>query len=260
MTVNNELVLYIPTAKGVTIWRDLLYLVCLKFRGNTIKLYYLNKSDKKSASLNYFLRYLTQKLGDVILTDKLLIENTLAPKSKSYQVLPLWSRFKYSIKEIHISKTVGFFSNNYRFKGIDVYEKIVKMNPEIEFIVAGAMGDYRIGEHDNLTRLGSLDEEKAKKFYKSIDILIYPSRDDCFPLTILEALSAGVFVLGSNVGAIPSLLDSGRGMVLEIEDFVDININAFWPSLTEKRRIAKSAESHWTFDNFKEGLDDILIL
>ena len=258
--VNNEQTLYIPTAKGATIWRDFLYLVCLRIRRNSITLYYLNKSDKKRESINYVIRYLTQKLGDVILTDKLLIANTLALKSKSYRILPLWSRFEYSLKEISVSKKVGFFSNNYRFKGIDIYEKLVQAYPKIEFIVAGAKGDYQIGEYENLLCLGALDAEEAKEFYKSIDILIYPSRDDCFPLTILEALSAGVYILGSNVGAIPSLLDSGRGKVLEIENFIAMDIHEFWPSLTKKHSIAKSAKSKWTLNSFNEGIKSILDL
>lgn len=258
LQVKDEQVLYIPTAKGATIWRDLIYLTCLKIRRNSISLYYLNKSDKKKMSLNYGIRYLTQKLGLLILTDKLLVENTLAPISQDYRILPLWSRFEYSEQEISVTKRVGFFSNNYRFKGLDIFEEIVRANPEIEFIVAGANGDYTISEYINLKPLGPLNAKEAREFYKSIDILIYPSRDDCFPLTILEALSAGVYVLGSSVGAIPSLLDEGKGKVLELSEFQTVKIEEFWPSLDKKKSVSSCATAKWNLNQFNQNISTIL--
>ena len=88
--------------------------------------------------------------------------------------------------------------------------------------------------------------------------MIYPSRDDCFPLTILEALSAGVYVLGSSVGAIPSLLDEGKGKVLELSEFQTVKIEEFWPSLDKKKSVSSCATAKWNLNQFNQNISTIL--
>jgi glycosyltransferase involved in cell wall biosynthesis len=57
--------------------------------------------------------------------------------------------------------------------------------------------------------LGPLDEERFARL-RHADAFVLPTRADSFPLSILEAMAAGLPVIASDVGAIRWLLDDGR--------------------------------------------------
>ena len=57
--------------------------------------------------------------------------------------------------------------------------------------------------------VGPLDTERFARL-RAADLFVLPTRADSFPLSILEAMAAGLPVIASNVGAIPWLLDEGR--------------------------------------------------
>lgn len=56
-------------------------------------------------------------------------------------------------------------------------------------------------------------EEKAQVLC-SADIFCFPSLNEAFPLTILEAMSAGVPIVASDVGAVREAVEHGKGGVL----------------------------------------------
>ncbi len=53
---------------------------------------------------------------------------------------------------------------------------------------------------------------------KASDILIIPSISEANSLSLLEAASTGIYMLGSDVGGIPEIIGKGKGSVLEIGD------------------------------------------
>lgn len=54
------------------------------------------------------------------------------------------------------------------------------------------------------------------KYLKSSDIFVLPTRNDCYPLSILEAMSAGLAVISTTEGAIPDIVEHGvTGELLE---------------------------------------------
>jgi glycosyltransferase involved in cell wall biosynthesis len=56
-------------------------------------------------------------------------------------------------------------------------------------------------------------EAKFDSFARA-NVLLTPTHWDAFPVAILEAMAAGLPVLGSDVGGLPSMLEPGRGAVL----------------------------------------------
>jgi glycosyltransferase involved in cell wall biosynthesis len=55
--------------------------------------------------------------------------------------------------------------------------------------------------------------------FAGLDVLVQPSRADNLPLAILEAMAAGLPVVGTRVGGIPELVADGEtGLVVEPED------------------------------------------
>ena len=56
-------------------------------------------------------------------------------------------------------------------------------------------------------------EEKAKILSES-DIFVFPTREDCFPLVLLEAMQFGIPSVSTNEGAIPDMLEDA-GIIVE---------------------------------------------
>ena len=61
---------------------------------------------------------------------------------------------------------------------------------------------------------GALYGEDKKEAYRQADVFVHPTREDCFPLVILEAMSAGLPVVASEEGGIPDeVVDGTTGLL-----------------------------------------------
>jgi glycosyltransferase involved in cell wall biosynthesis len=64
--------------------------------------------------------------------------------------------------------------------------------------------------------------EDIKPFMKSLDVFLMPSRFEGLGTSVLEAMSAGVMVIGSNTGGIPEMIKHGEtGLLAEVDDIND---------------------------------------
>jgi glycosyltransferase involved in cell wall biosynthesis len=75
-----------------------------------------------------------------------------------------------------------------------------------------ALQDYAAsrGVGDALHMLGWIDAARKREEFQRAALFVLPSYFEGLPMTILEAMAAGVPVLASTVGGIPDLLDGGR--------------------------------------------------
>ncbi|WP_291358699.1 glycosyltransferase family 4 protein [Acinetobacter sp. UBA3025] len=73
---------------------------------------------------------------------------------------------------------------------------------------------------ESLKYLGPLYGQDKDQFYASIDYFIFPSqyKNEAEPLVVLEALSAGVPVIASNIGCISDDIDSTGGISLSMDE------------------------------------------
>jgi len=68
-------------------------------------------------------------------------------------------------------------------------------------------GKY-IKDYKNINFIGSIKDRKVlSKYYRSCDIFIFPSEDDCSPNVILEAMASGLPVLTVNSGGINEIIN-----------------------------------------------------
>jgi glycosyltransferase involved in cell wall biosynthesis len=82
----------------------------------------------------------------------------------------------------------------------------------------GAIESYRrkaesLGLLSRVDFPGWVDQRDAGALLAASDVLVLPSYDEGLPLVILEALTAGVPVVCSPVGAIPEVLEDGKSAV-----------------------------------------------
>ena len=69
-----------------------------------------------------------------------------------------------------------------------------------------------LGIADRVRFLGTRDDPEV--FYREADLVVLTSRNEGTPLTILEAMAAGVPVLSTAVGGVPDLLGEDRGAMV----------------------------------------------
>lgn len=130
-----------------------------------------------------------------------------------------------------------------RYKGehyiIRVMAELKKKGIIIDFQIVGpGDGDIlkseaiKYGVYDQLHLLGTMKKDEIIEWYKTIDIYVQPSRQEGLPRSVIEAMSVGCPVLGSNIAGIPELLDKeclfnpskNKEIIIAIEKLLDKEI------------------------------------
>ncbi len=88
---------------------------------------------------------------------------------------------------------------------------IVAGNGDLSFYEAVAS---RLGLAGRVTFPGWQDEAGVARLLEDADFLVLPSQAENQPISILNAMSAGLPVVASNVGAIPEMIEDGRSGIL----------------------------------------------
>lgn len=102
------------------------------------------------------------------------------------------------------------------------FADLLKNNSDIQFYLAGKQSDdpiygNDIKKFDNVHQLDfTEDRYKLAEYYRSCDVLLFPSIDDCSPNVVLEAMSCGLPVVAANSGGTPELIikDDVKGGIL----------------------------------------------
>jgi glycosyltransferase involved in cell wall biosynthesis len=136
------------------------------------------------------------------------------------------SKFLINVDKSHIreelalpvSGKIGFFAadggSKSIFKDFLTLRKAIEMmvphkGKNFTLIIAGDdIENKKITKINNIDiiKLGYLQEKELIKYYSAVDIFIYPSKSDVFPLVVVEAMAAGLPVISTQVGGIPELI------------------------------------------------------
>ena len=72
---------------------------------------------------------------------------------------------------------------------------------------------------ENFTFLGEITEDEVKDFLMNVDILLLTSKREGLPLVVLEAMSMGVCVIVSDVGALSDIIKNGtNGFIVQKQE------------------------------------------
>jgi glycosyltransferase involved in cell wall biosynthesis len=129
------------------------------------------------------------------------------------------------------SKIILFVGNLSFYKAPDVLIKalknVLRTFPDALLVLAGAGAMHsqlinlakELDLEKNIRFVGLINENERAIIYKSADLFCLPSRIECYPLTILEAMSAGVPVISTDVGGIPDMVKDGHnGLLVKPDD------------------------------------------
>ncbi len=95
------------------------------------------------------------------------------------------------------------------------------------------------GLADRIDWRGRVSQEALPALYHELDVLIAPSTSDGRPLVVQEAQAAGVAVIASRVGSIPSLIEDGvTGLLCPPGDLAGL-IAALESLASDRRRLAQ---------------------
>ena len=116
-------------------------------------------------------------------------------------------------------KTAVFAGRLTREKGIYEILEAADSLENIEILLIGP-NDENIDFPDkpNVNLTGRKSHEEVLEYMKKADVLLFPSYTEGFPLTVLEAMSCGLPVIATGVGAIPDMIGDTGGIIIDSPD------------------------------------------
>ena len=128
---------------------------------------------------------------------------------------PIQEVGRNKVRRVNQINRVGFIGRMVKEKGILELCEAMKRFPEKELLVAG--GGILSGkvQRYEVKVLGELPLWNIDVFYSNIDLLVVPSQttqtwSEQYGRVLLEAMSRGIIVIGSNCGAMPEIISDDR--------------------------------------------------
>jgi len=277
------------TATGVAFYKDVLLIALLRF-AQVKRIYHLHNKgigQQHYNKINKFLYRFVFKDADVILLSNALYHDikSFVPDSR-VSICPngiedAFPDFVPRFIEIKSKIKIIFLSNLIESKGIfvllDACSLLQQKDIDFECDFIGAEGNVSISEFNkkvNQLQLNSKVHFLGKKYGKeknnifaNADIFAFPTyySNECFPLVLLEAMSAGLPVVSTFEGGIPDIVQVGvTGFLVPQRDSIALSIQLEQlisnPQLRIKMGNAarKKFESEYKLENFEHRLIEIL--
>jgi len=231
------------TATGTAFYKDVM-LVSLLRLFHVKKVYHLHNkgvSQNQSTWINKLLYHFVFRDADVILLSNYLYHDiaTFVPASRVY-ICPNGINDTDSSLNIQLNQNkrkvrILFLSNLIESKGIfellDACAILQKKGIEFECDFIGAEGDLTINQFNEKVQqkqltsrvkyLGKKYGQEKQEALENAQIFAFPTyyTNECFPLVLLEAMSAGLPVISTFEGGIPDIVEEGvTGFLISRKD------------------------------------------
>lgn len=105
---------------------------------------------------------------------------------------------------------------------LEIARELCLSNESLEFVFYGAptrecqqsaleRAFSEIGNVKQIRYMGILEDNDKPEVFKAADILAFPSFNEAFPITLLEAMSVGLPIVATEVGGISDAVKDGKG-------------------------------------------------
>jgi len=234
-----ELVYFTLSPLGLAFYKDAILVFLIKLLSKSKIVIHLHgkgiKNETKS-NLKKTLYRLVFKNTKVILLAEVLYDDIkeIYPK-KSYILANGITAGIHAISPVDSNKpkitTFIYLSNLMRGKGILIFLESIKtlqpLNNKFRVFIVGPSADITIKEVkqyiyenkiSNVEVIGPVYGEDKYNYLLKSDVFVLPThyRNECFPLSILEAYQSGLAVISTDNGAIPDMIKNGiNGYVIQ---------------------------------------------
>ena len=223
---------------GIALYKDGFLAILVKLLGCKLVFHLHGKGIKEEANKSRLKRFFYRvvfKNVDVIHLSKILHVDIESVRDKSKKIYSVAN----GIKPLGIDRSEFsgglikfiYLSNLIRSKGADILVDAAvilskKYPKKFHIKIVGSARDkkYLAGIEEvieknslgNISILGPIYGKNKVRELSSSHVFVLPTKSDCFPVSILEAMSAGLSVISTDEGAIPDIISDGvNGIVLK---------------------------------------------
>ena len=230
LKVKPDLVYITLSPHGAAFYKDGIIALFLKFLGAKLVFHMHGKGVKlvveKSKFKKIIYRTVFKNVDIIHLSNKLFFDlEIVRDLSKKIFAVPNGVKPLKHLNKINNEKlTFIYLSNLVRLKGADILIRATSLMPKeyrnlfnVKIVGKQSCEQYyneliEIIKSNNITNVEFCGPKYGKDkelALTSSDVFVLPTQNDCFPLSILEAMSAGLPVISTNEGAITDMVDSG---------------------------------------------------
>ena len=220
---------HINTSCGsLGIIRDYLFVKYLKFKKIKVVVHYhCNISDMVSKKYQkIFLKKILKNSDIDLVLNKFSEEYIKKNYQKEVRLIPNFmlqkdfqklSKLKCIKKDI---KKILYTGHITEAKGCKEILEVAKEIPELNFVLAGKVNDEYFKNYTlkNVVFLGEISSQEVKKQLKDADIFLFLSHTEGFTMSLLEAMSAGLPIIATDVGANRDMIEDNGGVIVDIGD------------------------------------------
>lgn len=227
-----DLVYLTLSPHGLGLYKDGIIALIIKAFGGKLVFHLHGKGIKKTAESNkfklYVYRLIFKKASIIHLAQSLFYDvEPVRDRSSSLVAIPNGiSPPQVTVDNTKKQSTFTFIylSNLVRTKGADILIKAASIVNKthsglFKVKIIGKPSNLQYKEeldslitpelHNSISFLGPLYDKKKTDELSSSHVFVLPTKNDCFPLSILEAMAAGLVVISTNEGAISDIVDHG---------------------------------------------------
>ena len=228
---------HIHTPSYGSFWYNTLYIkiskifgikVILHIHGGAFDRFYFNSKKQRKIKKNI------QKADKVIVLSKYWekVFEKICDKNK-ITIIPNSVKLPEKTSKLN-TQNVLFVGSDWKRKGVfDIIKTckiLVNKDKRINFIIAGTDNNVNIKSEinkekitENFKLVGNISGERKDLLFLKSSVYILPSYNENMPITILEAMSYGLPIISTYVGAIPEIIKDGyNGYLIKKGDYIDL--------------------------------------
>ena len=279
-----QLVYFTIMPTGKIFYRDAVFTSIIKLFGPKLVFHLHGKGIREAAEGSGFNRWLYKKTFKhaylISLSPRLTADISTVYPGKPF-VLPngIVNTSPQQLERIsNDSPLILFLSNLVLSKGIKVFlEAVLELkNDGIPFNawIIGNSADYSIEEARRFVQANSLSQQvqvlgprygkEKEESFKQADIFVLPSLNECFPVSILEAMQFRLPVIASAIGGIPDMISEKKeGLLVQPGDVSDLKekLALLLLNATLRKELGFNGQNkfiqNYTIEHYNQGLANI---
>lgn len=222
--------------------RDSFYLWLMILKQKKIVTHFHNSAFGNVVNRNRILQFINKwiykHINKIIILgykSKEMFETLMVPNSK-FEVIRNGIDEELFISEEKLNQkkhtqpfNVIYFSNMIKDKGYDIVLEVAKKmqgNSKFHFYFSGKFFDKQLEEAfkkdisgmNNVTYYNGVYGKEKKNLLQKMHYFILPSKEEALPISMLEAMANGLYIIVSNVGVISEVIEPEASHLLNINN------------------------------------------